>query len=407
MAIRSDVGIDVEPYADFGAFFGPAWSAYTDLQKRSNAYNPEVAARDLQSYGDQFKSQFSQLVGRAPLDGEISNFYKTVVAPQGSFPGGGYAGPQELSDRTQDFIGKNYQREAEAQAESELVAQQGEANKLADLFRTQGKAAIGGYENSLMDFAQKLFERVRPNLMTSLQAQGLLNTGGLNQALAGEQGDIARDAGQQVADLTLQNENAANAISYGGAAAPYEFAKGNILNRIPNLMASGQGALQRGFANRQQEMSYLNQLSLQNNSQRFQSGMQPSFLRTLGQNLAASAGQAGGQWLAPGGGSSDSGGGSTMAMAAMLSSKHFKKNITQLSEKEEDALYDRMIAMPLSRWHYKTEPDAQSRHLGVITQEAVPEIVMADGEHLSVVDYFGAITLALKVQHRRFSKGVK
>jgi hypothetical protein len=405
MAINPDVGIDTSQYADFGAFFGPAWNRYTELQKQSNAYDPTKAATDLQSYGNTFRQQFENLVGRAPNDNELQSFYSTVVAPQGSFPGGGYAGAQELSDRTKSFISDNFQRAAEEQALNELNAQQSKANDLSNLFRSQGNTAINNYEKSILDFTQSLVERTRPQLYTRMQAMGLLNTGGLNEAIAGQQADLARDAGQQVADLRLQNEQGANEIAFSGAAAPFELQRALAQNRVANVQGAGQSALERMFNTRNQELNYNYQLGLQNNAGRLQRSMQPSFLRTLGQSTAQSMGNSFGQWVAPNAGASKEGSGGNYAqVASLLSSRKAKKNIKQLTEAEEDDLYDRMVNMPLNRWHYKTEDDNRTRHLGVMTQEAVPEVVMEDGIHLNVVDYIGALTLALKVQDRRYKK---
>jgi hypothetical protein len=93
-----------------------------------------------------------------------------------------------------------------------------------------------------------------------------------------------------------------------------------------------------------------------------------------------------------------------LGSAAIMSSRTFKKNIDQLSEAEEDALFERLTNTPLYRWQYKTEPDSQARHLGMVTEEALPEIVTEDGKHLSIIDYFGVVTLALKVINRKLDK---
>jgi hypothetical protein len=90
-------------------------------------------------------------------------------------------------------------------------------------------------------------------------------------------------------------------------------------------------------------------------------------------------------------------------MSRIFSARKFKKDISKLTEAEEDALYDRIVAMPLNRWRYKAESDSKTRHLGVMTDEALPEIVTEDGDSLNTVDYFGVLTLALKVQHRRYA----
>jgi hypothetical protein len=242
-------------------------------------------AQALQGYGDQFASQFRQLVGRDPNNGEVKAFYTQVVKPQGHFQGG--SALQDLSDRTQSFISRNYQKEAEEQVNNELLQQQTQANSLADLFRTQSAGVESSYQNSLLDFTNKLIERVRPNLMISLQQQGLLNSGGMNQAIAGQQADLARDAGQQVADLKLQNDQQANAIAFGGAAAPYEFQQAQAMNRLPYLQGQGQGALERMFQSRMLDQQFQNQMALQKDAR---GGSKGSFWDTFGQSTAGSLG---------------------------------------------------------------------------------------------------------------------
>ncbi len=278
--------------------------AYQDTQSYKDAYGriignnrPEGGTWDqgntsskLSQYGDTFANLFQTLVGRAPGEQEFGQFFGQVVPDV--LQGAGLSGTSntELNNLTREFIGNTFQQQAQDVAGQKLQAQQGEANRLADLFRTQGRQAISDTESGLLDYQQKLFERLRPNLITSLQAQGLLNTGGLNQAVAGAQADIGTAAQGALMDARLQNEQQANAIAYGGQAAPYQYQQGNIMNSVPYLQQQAQGGLQNNFQTMMSNLNFQNQMALQNNAARLQQEMQPSFLRTFGQTAASSLG---------------------------------------------------------------------------------------------------------------------
>lgn len=301
----ADQGLDPNRYT-----YGGSFTSVAGLTDRASA-------DDLQNYGDKFSQLFENYVGRKPTDNEVTQFYQQVVAPQGSFPGGNYPGSQELRDRTTNFISDTYQNAAQDVAQQKLEAQQGKANDLANLFRTQGQSSINDVQKSLQDYQASLFERLRPNLITSLQAQGLLNTGALNTAVAGAQKDLADSGSQYIADLTYQNNQGANQIAFSGASAPYQFQQNQILNSVPNMQNAGAGALQNSYNSRMNDLNFLNQIALQNNAARNQSSMQPSFLRTLGQgfagSLGSSAGNSFGQWFSPGAGQGSSSGGGNYA----------------------------------------------------------------------------------------------
>jgi hypothetical protein len=374
-----------------------------------------------------FKNMFTQLVGRAPDEGELRTMF-SQIAPGNAFATSSPDDQNKFRDIVSQFIGDNYQKQAQDVTNQQLQGQQGEANRLADLFRTQGRQAISDTESGLLDYQNRLFEKLRPNLITSLQTQGLLNTGGLNEAMAGAQGDLALASQDSLMNARLQNEQQANAIAYSGAAAPYQFQMGQITNGVPYMQQQAQQSMSNLYQQRLVDQQYQDNLALMNRQQQIQGDSQKSLARIFGENYAASSGQhfmgggsgggtgGGGNSYSFGGTSNTSGAGSSAAggstqggsgkgfISSIFSSRTFKKNIDKLSEKEEEALYDKLIEMPLYKWHYKDEADSAKRHLGTMTQEALPEIVTEDGEHLSPVDYFGVLTLALKVQHRRMTK---
>lgn len=262
-----------------------------------NHVMPE-AQRQVEGATSTFTNLFRQLVGRDPNETEVGQLYQQVAADPRRF--GETFGQGTTNDWLRDFVGTNFQRQAEDQTKVELQNQQVEANRLADLFRTQGNTTAGTLESQLSDFVQRTFEKVRPNLITSLQAQGLLNTGGLNESLAGQASDLTKNAQNIVADYRLQNEQQANEIAFGGASAPYQFQQMMAMNRIPNLQQQSQDAITRGFQSQMQQNAYQNQLGLLAAQRNATKSLQPSFLRTLGQSTAQGMGNSFGKWFDPG-----------------------------------------------------------------------------------------------------------
>jgi hypothetical protein len=367
-------------------------------------WNDANTSSKLNEYGNTFTNLFQSLVGRAPSNDELNQIYGSVLPEVLNSSGGlQHTTGQQLGDITKNYIGDNFQKAAQDQAVQELQGQQNQATQLADLFRQQGNTTASSLEGQLQDFVQRTFEKVRPQMITSLQAQGLLNTGAVDQAMAGKLSDLTSAAKDQVFDYRLNNENQANAIQFGGASAPYEYQKALTMGRPDQLLQQAQGGLSRLFQTAQQQQAFAQQVALQNNLAHQQAGLQPSFLRTLGQSTASSLGNSLGQWASPG---KDGGPGGATALMA-LSARDAKKDITKLTEAEEEALYDKMVSLPVSRYRYKTEEPSKSRHVGIMVDEALPEFVSPDGRHLSVVDYLGALTLALKVQNRRMLKASK
>ncbi len=259
------------------------WTGTAGYQE---AFNKVGGNQDLLGqYGQTFASLFRDLVGRDPVSDESDLFFRQVVAPVGNFAGGNAPGQQELQDRTRSLISNNFQQQAQDQTSLELQKQQSQANDLSQLFRTQGQQTANTLEGQLQDFVQRTFEKIRPNLITSLQSQGLLNSGGLNQAIAGQQGDLARDAQDQLANYKLGVEEQANQIAFGGASAPYEYQRAQTMNRVPYLQQQGQDAITRAFQQRTNEQNYFNQLGLLERQNELANSNRPSFLKQVGGQL--------------------------------------------------------------------------------------------------------------------------
>ena len=250
----------------------------------------------------QFKSQFSDMVGRAPNGDEIQTFVNNYLIPNEANIRNS-ASPQvtNASSYINQFIGQNYNQAAQATATQKLQDQQAQANSLGDLFEQQGNSAINSTEQSLLDYQSKLFDRLRPNLITSLKSQGLLDTGGMNEAMAGVQGDLANQASNYIAQLNLANKQGANQIRFAGAAAPYQYQAGAITNNPAMMFQVGQGALGQNNSVFNSNLDYAHQLGLINAQASAQSSLQPSFLRTFGQgfagSLGGSAGMGAGQFM--------------------------------------------------------------------------------------------------------------
>lgn len=281
---------------------GMGSSATSDLDMRLNAV------------GDQFTQLWTNLVGRAPTSEELNGFMGSqagnIIA--NSPLGRSESNPTDVRNQIAQYVGDTGQKASQDYATQQLEAQQGQANNLAELFRSKGKEAISATESSLLDYQQRLFERLRPNLITSLQSQGLLNTGGLNQAVAGAESDLALDGSNFIRQANFDNDQAANAIAFGGASAPYNFQQGNIMNQPNNLLQQGQNALNANTNTFMSNLAYQQQLGLmaqQNKYQRENS----SFLRTLGTSFAgglgSSAGTNLGKWVGPSGAASAMSGG--------------------------------------------------------------------------------------------------
>jgi hypothetical protein len=238
---------------------------------------------------EQFNSLFTQLVGRAPDNNEIDVFNKNILSQNyqvGAHESGTLA---DLRDPTTQFINDNFQKQAEQQVQQQLQGQQTEATRLAGFAREQGRTAISSVEQDLMNYQQKLFEKLRPNLITSLQTQGLLNTGGLSEAMAGAQKDLADEGSNYLRDQRLQNELAANQIEYGGQAAPYMFQQQQALNQVPWMQQQGMASLDRNFQSRQNELQFGRQLQLMQAQADAQRGSQPNFLKQFGGQLLGNA----------------------------------------------------------------------------------------------------------------------
>jgi len=255
-----------------------------------------------------FASQFQNLVGRAPTQAEIDQFSSQYIAPNVTNIMNPNS-PQNLdpSSYINQFVGNNFQQAAQDTATQKLQAQQAQAQQLGQQYMQGAQQGIDATSQYMQNYDQQLFNRLQPQIMTSLQSQGLLNTGGLNEAMAGAQKDLAGQANGYLANAELQAQNQANQIAFGGASAPYQYQQSNYLNQVPYMQQQANTAMGQNYNTMSNALNYQYQLGLQNNYFQQQQNMQPSFMRTLGQGFAGSVGNGLGQWTSPGAGQNQAG----------------------------------------------------------------------------------------------------
>lgn len=240
----------------------PTYTEGAASQLQYQGKGADQIGTELNNRLNMYSGLFESLVGRKPGDSEFRQMFDAIL-PKEMYASGNADQQTQLRNVASQYISDSFQRQAKDYAYDQLVQQEAEANRLGELFRTQGNQAINDTESSLVDYQNRLFERLRPNLITSLQTQGLLNTGGLNQAIAGAQGDLAMAGSEELRNLRLQNEQQANAIKFAGASAPYQFKTNNIMNQLPYMQGQGQNALNQNFQTMLTNLNFQNQLALQ------------------------------------------------------------------------------------------------------------------------------------------------
>lgn len=269
---------------------------------------------NFKAYAGTFANQFKNLTGRDPNAEEYNTFFQEVIVPMQPW----LKTPDQLqvSQLATDTINKNFSSVVQ-QAAEDKAKQQAEAavapGSAFDIWQSSYNKAISDTELQLQDFQQKLFEKLRPNLLTSLQAQGLLDTGALNTAFAGAAKDLGESAQNYLAGVKSQAASDIAGKKYAIQSSPSNFALQNTFGVPGNLSAYGQQALQNAF-------NYNQQMNLANLQNAFQKEMLASqgkssplsqlgglFVGSLAGGLGSSLGKSWGQGL--GGGAGVAGGG--------------------------------------------------------------------------------------------------
>lgn len=253
----------------------------------------------IKSYGDTFANMFKNYVGRDPNAEEYNQFFGSVVLPNWKSA----IDPNNLRQTTTGLIDQFYQRTAadEAQKRAETQANKAvETGSAFDAWQQAQKQNLSDTEKSLQDYQSRLFEKIRPQLLTSLQSQGLLNSGALNQAFTGVAGDLASEGQNFIANArNAVNSDIANR-KYEIAASPSNYALQREFSAVPNLTAAGQSALQNVWQNYMQDRAFQNQSSMLDKQYALNSAYQPSLLSQYGGLILGGAAGAFGKRLGGG-----------------------------------------------------------------------------------------------------------
>lgn len=90
--------------------------------------------------------------------------------------------------------------------------------------------------------------------------------------------------------------------------------------------------------------------------------------------------------------------------AAALSSKEFKKDISEIGEEEENRIFDQMKKAPLFNYRYKFEPEETVKHIGLITEESPEELTLFDKKAVGLYEYISMLHATIKVMNRKIEK---
>lgn len=337
-----------------------------------NTSNADNWRQKIQGYADTFGSQFKNLAGRDPTADEYNTFFQQVILPENI---GSSATPSQatieqgaegliknaFSGTIQDAVTKK------AQGIADSAVAPGSA---FDTWQKSMEANVKSTSDQLQDYQTKLFEKLRPQLLTSLQSQGLLDSGALNEAFAGKAADLTDASSNYIAGIQTQtDQNIAN-TKYGITSSPANTALQNTFATVPNLTQNGQQALQNAFNSSMMQQQYNNQLSLLNN----QPNNQPSPLSQYGGLIL---------------------GGLTSGAAYKYSDKRLKTNI-----QESNSLIDKVLKMNVVDFNYV--PDFKllnETETGLIAQEISdihPSAVVKDKNGFLMIDYTAIVPLLIK-----------
>ncbi len=270
-------------FKDTPYFNSPAFQEYINKftadpgNALQNEGNTQGWINNIKGYGDTFRQIFNNYVGRDPNEGEFSQFFSSVVMPK--YPHS--LDTTNLRQETTGLIDQFYRRTAEDEAVNRAKTEANSAvapGSAYDTWANSYRQSISDTEKSLMDYQSRLFEKLRPQLLTSLQSQGLLNTGALNEAFAG----AAKDLGEGTQNFLAGARSAADADianrRYDIASSPSNYALQREFTAIPNLTASGQTALQNVWQGLLQQREFDQQNKMASMSQ----GEKPSALSQWG-----------------------------------------------------------------------------------------------------------------------------
>lgn len=268
------------------------------LQNRGNV---DTWIPVIKGYGDTFSQMFENTVGRAPSPEEYDKFFSSVVTPNWIRPIDPNQLRQETTGLMDQFFRRTAENEALARAEEKAAAAVAPDSQF-EQWAQQYRKGISDTETALADYQTRLMEKIRPQLIQSLHTQGLLNTGALNEALAGAGKDLSEESQRFILGARGAAEQDIANRRYQIASAPGSYDLSREFNVAPGITASGQQALQNVWANLMQDRSFEHQKELANMSRT----EEPSFLSQygglilggIGAGLGGSLGGAAGSGLA-------------------------------------------------------------------------------------------------------------
>jgi len=89
---------------------------------------------------------------------------------------------------------------------------------------------------------------------------------------------------------------------------------------------------------------------------------------------------------------------------AIGSSKEFKKDISEISEEDEQAIFEKLTSTPLFKYRYKFETDEATPHLGVITEHSPSELTLFDNKMVGLAEYISSLHAAMKVMSKKIKR---
>lgn len=274
---------------------------YTQAPSSYSGYGGDTArwaegvAQTLNQYASTFAGMFKDKVGRDPTQNEYDQFFQHVV--QTDAPWTAPADFTKAGEETKGFLGDFYTKTAQDEAKKKIEDTSNQAVAPGGAFDQWQKAYMGSVDtvqNSLTDYQNRLMEKIRPQLLTSLQSQGLLNTGALNEAFAGQAADMASTGSNYVAGLRGQAAQDIANQKYQIQSNPTNYTLNNAYASVPNMVAGGQNALGNIWNSYLSNQNYQQQLGLYNAQQQ----NQPSMLQQYGGMILGGAAAGLGQGLA-------------------------------------------------------------------------------------------------------------
>lgn len=337
-----------------------------------NTLNPHKSDGSDPGSATQTQLEELQLENLLMQQEDIKNFKPFVLQQYGL---------QEARDSEGNVTGYEYTPEQKARN----TTLQQLADQSLDLQRRQGERQKQALDGTL-PLSQQLIQQRDKDFAALKEDQGRNGNEILGDSIDGAvakttSGQQALESLKKTYGLLANNEqNAAinQAALPGVYGQQYQISSQNASPGAPNIALEALNPA--GFSAAYQP--YQARAALSQNNNQFNASASNSFNNSLLTGLLSAAGTYG-------------------AYAYAASSKTFKKNISTLTVKDEEELMQQLNNTPIHRYHYNEESEGAPRHVGFITEEAPPSLVTEDGKHISVVDYLGVMTVAMRCMTRK------